>query len=132
MKVLLVEDDRLLCGLLADTLIEAEFEVRVAHTGSQALELYIRERCNVLVLDLKLPDMTGLAVLEAIRTIPDGSSLPVIVFSGFNDEMWRRQALELGVDDYLVKPFDHDHLVARTRALVHRVEYLANPPRPDR
>lgn len=116
MKVLLVEDDPAIAGALVDALEAVSWEVDHHSTGHDALESLRAGHPDILVVDLGLPDIDG---IEVVRRAREGSSLPIIVISARGDEADRVLALELGADDYLVKPFGIRELLARIRA-VHR------------
>ena len=118
MKVLIVEDDLALSDVLAFTLRRAGFEVLSAHDGTAALSTFQKESLDFVLLDLNLPKLSGLSVLRHIRA---ESQVPVIILTVRGDENEVVQGLELGADDYIVKPFNPRELVARMRAVVRRV-----------
>lgn len=101
-KVLIVEDDQVYANLLANYLVERSFDVMVADTGAGALARIAEQPPNVVLCDLKLPDISGLAILEKILQSPD--AVPVIVISASDDMRDIREAVRLGAVDYLVKP----------------------------
>lgn len=114
--MLLVEDDPAIAGALVDALEAVSWEVEHCSTGHDALDALRTRRPDILVVDLGLPDIDG---IEVVRRAREDSSLPIIVVSARGDEADRVLALELGADDYLVKPFGIRELLARIRA-VHR------------
>lgn len=118
MKVLIVEDDLALFDVLAFTLRRAGFEVTAAHDGVAALSTFHKENPDFVILDLNLPRLNGLAVLQQIR---GEHQTPVIILTVRGDENEVVQGLELGADDYIVKPFNPRELVARMHAVVRRV-----------
>ena len=122
MKVLIVEDDVAIADELAAGLVREQFEVTRAATGKEALDAALPD---VVLLDLRLPDMDGYTVCKRIR---ERSEVPIIMVSAKGDEIDRVVGLELGADDYLVKPFGFRELVARIRAVTRR----ADPRRDDR
>jgi len=116
-RVLLIEDDARLAGMLAEYLGEAGFRVAVAASGRAGLERLAREAYDALVLDLMLPDMDGLEVCRALRA---KSGLPVLMLTARGDATDRIVGLEIGADDYLPKPFEPRELLARLRAILRR------------
>ena len=113
-RVLLVEDDDGIAEPLAQGLTREGFEVSRVATGAQALSA---PPPDVVLLDLGLPDIDGYAVCQQLRA---RSSVPILVLTARGAEMDRVVGLELGADDYLVKPFGFRELVARIRAVMRR------------
>ena len=118
MRLLLVEDNPRLVESLAAGLREEGCAVEVAATGAAALERLARDDLDVVLLDLGLPDLDGTHVLADLRG--RGSRCPVLVLTARDAVASRVAALDAGADDYLIKPFAFDELVARLRALVRR------------
>ncbi len=118
MRVLLVEDNERLVRSLAQGLREEEMEVVSVGTGAAAIERAERADLDAVVLDLGLPDVDGIEVLKALRA--GRGHAPVLVLTARDALESRVQALELGADDYLIKPFAFVELVARLRALTRR------------
>lgn len=116
-RVLVAEDDVDLQGLLKETLEANGMDVRTADDGSRALAAVKEDEPDIVLLDLDLPDVDGLAVLAAIRR---HGQLPVIVLTGRRLEQDRVAGLEQGADDYVVKPFSARELVARIHAVLRR------------
>jgi DNA-binding response OmpR family regulator len=123
-RVLIVDDEPKIVRLARDYLEHGGFEVLEAASGQDALRLARAEKPNVIVLDLGLPGMDGLDVARSLRKT---SSVPIIMLTARGDETDRIVGLELGADDYVVKPFSPKELVARVRAVLRRAEYLAGP-----
>jgi DNA-binding response OmpR family regulator len=113
-RLLLVEDDPSISVPLADGLRREGFEVEVAATGAQALAA---PPVDLVLLDLGLPDLEGRVVCRELRSV---SAVPIIVVTARSDEIDRVVLLELGADDYVVKPFGFRELVARIRAVLRR------------
>jgi DNA-binding response OmpR family regulator len=113
-RLLLVEDDPTISEPLVDGLRREGFEVELAATGAQALAA---GPVDLVLLDLGLPDLEGRVVCQEIRAV---SSVPIIVVTARSDEIDRVVLLELGADDYVVKPFGFRELVARIRAVLRR------------
>ena len=116
-RVLVVDDEPALARALVINLRARGMDVDTAATGRQALDLVARQRPDVVILDLGLPDMDGLEVLAGIR---GWSPVPVIVLSARSTSAEKVGALEAGADDYVTKPFDMHELLARVRAAVRR------------
>ncbi|MFN8035924.1 MAG: response regulator transcription factor [Acidimicrobiia bacterium] len=114
MEILLVEDDDAIAAPLAKGLEREGFAVRRVATGAAALDA---EPPDVVLLDLGLPDVDGFEVCRRLRA---GSDVPIIVITARSDEVDRVVGLELGADDYIVKPFGFRELVARIRAVTRR------------
>ncbi|MGA0878575.1 MAG: response regulator transcription factor [Ilumatobacteraceae bacterium] len=114
MKILVIEDDPSISGPLRDGLIREGFDVEVANTGAAALAA---PSPDLVLLDLGLPDLEGSVVCERLRAT---TNVPIIVVSARGDEMDRVMLLELGADDYVVKPYSLRELVARIRAVSRR------------
>jgi len=123
--VLVVEDDDAIAAPLAAGLEREGFQVRRTATGAEALEA---EGVDVVLLDLGLPDLDG---YEVCRRLRGRSDVPILVISARGDEVDRVVGLELGADDYLVKPFGFRELVARIRAVTRRTGAAAEPARPQ-
>jgi DNA-binding response OmpR family regulator len=118
MALLLVEDNQLMRTSLVRGLSEDGFVVDVAETGERALARLAYRDIEAVILDLQLPDMHGTAVLDFIRA--HEITAPVLVLTACDATDTRIDAFERGADDYLVKPFHYDELVARLRALLRR------------
>ncbi len=126
MKTVLVVDDELkITRLLRDYLQQAGFSVLTAADGPSALTVARRDQPDMIVLDLGLPGLDGLDVTRALRTTSD---VPIIMLTARADESDRIVGLELGADDYLVKPFSPKELVARVRAVLRRVDASVEAP----
>ncbi len=123
MKVLVVDEEPDVRKLVAMSfhIQQPGWEVIGAEDGAQALEMVERERPDVVLLDIGLPEMNGFEVLKAIRLFSD---VPVIMLTVRDDEVSKVQGLELGADDYVTKPFSHLELLARVRAVLRRTQAL--------
>ncbi len=118
MRILLVEDDRLLGDGVKAGLCAAGFAVDWVRDGEAALAAVAAESFAAIVLDLGLPRRDGLSVLSALRAT--GNAVPVLVLTARDQVADKVRCLDLGADDYVVKPFDLDELAARLRALARR------------
>src|SRR6188508_954801 len=117
-KVLIVEDDAVIADGMAKHLAAAGFDPVVVGKGDQGLARLRFERPDVVVLDLMLPERDGWSVIQEARA--EGIATPIVVVSARGTEHDRVHALEIGADDYLVKPFSMKELVARVRAAARR------------
>jgi DNA-binding response OmpR family regulator len=125
MRLLLVEDDPAIAGPLGDGLKRQGFEIQWVTTGADALNA---DPGDLVLLDLGLPDLDGAVVCRRLR---DRTSVPIIVVSARSEEVDRVTLLEMGADDYVVKPFGFRELVARIRAVLRRAG-VAEPSVQDR
>jgi DNA-binding response OmpR family regulator len=119
MKILLVEDDRKLARFLSRVLTEEGYTADVCSSGSDALEQARSGIYKLLVLDWMVPDNDGLEVCRQLRR--HGNNVPIIMLTARGELAERVMALDAGADDYLIKPFEVDELVARVKALLRRV-----------
>jgi len=125
MRVLLVEDEAVLRAQLKQTLEQAGYAVDEAADGQQALHLGATEPCDAVVLDLGLPVIDGLTVLQRWRS--QGRVMPVLVLTARDSWHEKVAGIDAGADDYLAKPFHTEELLARLRALMRRAHGLASP-----
>ena len=116
-RILVVDDESQITRVLRRSLSAHHFEVRTAADGVSALELFPDLKPDLVITDLSMPDMDGIAVCREIRKI---SSVPIIVLSVRSDEKVKVEALDAGADDYVTKPFGMDELLARVRAALRR------------
>src|SRR5262245_26837151 len=123
-RVLIIDDDKRLAGMVADYLGEAGYRVSASATARDGEQRLKREAFDALVLDLMLPDGDGLEVCRRIRQTSD---LPILMLTARGDAMDRVVGLEVGADDYLPKPFEPRELLARLRALLRRRGAAAAP-----
>jgi len=125
-RILVVDDEPAIRRLLRSTLGVQDYVVLEAASVAQALEVLEREKVDLIILDLGLPDGDGFEVINKLR--PD-SQVPIVVLSSRDDERGKVQALDAGADDYVTKPFGVEELVARIRAaLRHRLLAQGSKP----
>jgi two-component system, OmpR family, KDP operon response regulator KdpE len=124
-KVLVVDDEAAILRALTINLTARHYEVTTAADGASGLAAMARERPDVLILDLGLPDMDG---TEVIRGVRGWTSTPIIVLSAWGQESAKVAALDAGADDYVTKPFGMDELLARLRAAVRRASPAPDEP----
>ena len=118
MKVLLVEDEPKLCSLIKKVLEENSYEVDIAYDGQIGENLALKREYDIIILDIIIPIINGLELCKIIkRTKP---SMPILMLTALGTTEDKVTGLESGADDYLLKPFEFDELIARIRALVRR------------
>jgi DNA-binding response OmpR family regulator len=123
-RVLIVDDVREIVQGLAGYFRQAGFETLAAYDGKAALELFQRERPDLVILDLMMPEVDGLEVCRQIRRT---SAVPIIMLTARVEEMDTLIGLELGADDYIAKPFRAREVVARARAVLRRSSGALGP-----
>ena len=121
-RLLLIDDDAELCGLLSEFLTPQGFSLECAHEGKRGLELALSGGYDLVILDVMLPGLDGFEILRRLRP---HSRVPVLMLTARGEDMDRIAGLDMGADDYLAKPFNPRELVARIRAILRR---LAQPP----
>ncbi len=123
-RILIVEDDPHILKLIQYNLEKAGFECRVAGAATQAFEELERQKFHLIVLDIMLPGgMDGFELCKEIRKKPVWAAIPVLMLTARAEEIDRIVGLSVGADDYLVKPFSFEELLARIRALLRRPEH---------
>ena len=117
-KVLVIDDEPGVRELISESLRISEITAVQAADGLEALSLLRREKFDLLILDINMPKLDGLALLEKLRT--EGMSVPVLMLSARADKTDINQGLRVGADDYLTKPFSIEELVLRVKAIMRR------------
>lgn len=117
-RILIVDDEPQILRTLGINLRARGYDVVTASTGVEALAVAGRSHPDMVLLDLGLPDISGVEVISGLR---GWSSVPIVVLSGRSDSLDKVEALDAGADDYVTKPFDIEELLARTRAVARRV-----------
>ncbi|HMI27696.1 MAG TPA: response regulator, partial [Streptosporangiaceae bacterium] len=125
-RVLVVDDEPQILRALRINLRVRDYEVHVAATGTEALEVAGRYPPDLVILDLGLPDLDGVEVIQGLR---GWTKAPIIVLSGRADSLDKVEALDAGADDYVTKPFGVEELLARMRAAVRRTGAPEDLPR---
>ena len=118
-RILVVDDDRNICELIRLYLEKEGFSVTLAYDGQSALTLFKENTPSVVLLDIMLPKMDGFQVCREIRRI---SNIPIIMLTAKGETFDKVLGLELGADDYMVKPFENKELVARIKAVLRRYD----------
>jgi two-component system KDP operon response regulator KdpE len=124
-KILIADDDPQILRALRITLSARGYDVITASDGREALRLAAEGHPDIIVLDLGMPGLTGIEVIEGVR---GWSAVPILVVSGRSDSLDKVLALDAGADDYVTKPFAADELLARIRALARRTPNTADEP----
>ena len=124
-RVLVIDDETPILRALKINLTARQYDVSTATDGASGLAAMARDRPDVLILDLGLPDMDG---TEVIRGVRGWTSTPIIVLSAWGQESQKVAALDAGADDYVTKPFGMDELLARLRAAVRRASPAPDEP----
>ncbi len=119
-KVLIIDDDVNICELIRLYLEKEDYDVRAAHDGIKAVDIFREFTPGILILDIMLPRADGWTVCREVRKT---SSVPIIMLTAKGETFDKVLGLELGADDYIVKPFDPKELVARVKAVLRRYEH---------
>ena len=121
-KILIVEDERDIVDLLRYNLEEAGFETDYVRNGADALHHAVEKSPNLILLDLMLPEVDGLIVCRLLKNDPRTKNIPVVMITAKAEERDRIAGLELGVDDYITKPFSPKEVVLRVSAVLRRIQ----------
>ena len=120
--ILIIEDERAISNFISRALNANEYRTIPAYTGKEGLSLFFSHGPDLVLLDLGLPDMDGLDILAQLRGLP--REAPVIIISARDRESEKVRALDMGADDYVVKPFGVSELLARIRSALRRADRL--------
>src|SRR5215472_3339673 len=121
-RILVVDDEQEIVRVLRRSLSAHGYRVLMARSGEEAIEVVLQQRPDLLLLDLLLPDMSGLDVCRRVR---EASNVPIIVLSAKDSERDKVEALDQGADDFVAKPFSINEVLARVRVALR---HLARPP----
>ena len=119
--ILIVEDDNHIKNLISTTLKVNKYNDLVASSGNEAIMLAVSHKPDIILLDLGLPDMDG---VEIIKNVREWSNIPIIVISARSEDTDKIDALDLGADDYITKPFSVEELLARIRVATRRLNSM--------
>jgi len=128
-RILVVDDDKKIVRLVRSYLEQAGFQVLTAFDGETALHAIRRDRPDLVVLDLMLPDRDGWDIIRLVRGEPALAGLPVIMLTARIEDTDKIIGLELGADDYITKPFNPREVVARVRTVLRRAGGNLSPPK---
>ncbi|ACM60554.1 DNA-binding response OmpR family regulator [Caldicellulosiruptor bescii] len=123
MKILIIDDDVKICEVIKLYLEKEGFEVVVAHNGMDGIAMFKNEMPDLVILDIMLPKKDGYEVCRELRKI---SNIPIIMLTAKGETFDKVLGLELGADDYIVKPFDPKELIARIKAVLRRTQGEVN------
>jgi len=119
-RILLVEDDPALRKLLKDALPESIFVIDIAETGREGLDMIVKRKPDLILLDWNLPDLNGFEVCKYIKQNKDCAHIPIIMVTAYSELNRKVSALDVGADDYITKPFEIEELIARVKAVLRR------------
>ncbi|MDO3409828.1 response regulator transcription factor [Saccharibacillus sp. CPCC 101409] len=123
-NLLIVEDDAGISGMVADYMAKEGYRSTVVHEGDRALDRFLADRYDLVLLDLMLPGMSGMDVLQQIRRV---SRVPILIVSAKDNEVEKALGLRFGADDYIAKPFSLLELAARIEASIRRATQYSAP-----
>lgn len=128
-KILIIEDTEFMKKLISDVLKEAGYEVVTASSGDEGLQKVREEKPDLVLLDVVMPGMDGFEVCRILREDESNNLMPIIMLTAQENEDHKLEGLELGADDYIIKPFNSRELVSRVRNTLKRIDRnrLANP-----
>ncbi len=119
-RILLVEDDPALRKLLKEALPESIFIIDIAETGREGLDMIVKRKPDLILLDWNLPDLNGFEVCKYIKQNKDCAHIPIIMVTAYSELNRKVSALDVGADDYITKPFEIEELIARVKAVLRR------------
>ena len=125
MRIMVVEDEPLLCQQVQEFFTKKGFAVDVANTGEQGLYIGQEYPVDAAIIDLGLPDFSGIELIKRLRS--SDASFPILILTARNRWQEKVEGLEVGADDYLIKPFHYEELLARMNALIRRSGGKAHP-----
>lgn len=127
-KILIIEDEKSIAELERDYLEINGFATDIVHTGDKGLELAMNSDYDLILLDVMLPNVDGFEICKKVRSVKD---IPIILVTAKKEEIDKVRGLGLGADDYLVKPFSPNEMVARVKAHLSRYERLMTRQKPE-
>lgn len=119
-KILVVDDEKAIAEIIQYNLNREGFDVKVAHDGQECLDIVAKENFDLIILDVMMPKVDGFTVLKEIRKT---KHIPIIMLTAKEEEVDKILGLELGADDYVVKPFSMRELTARVKAILRRCDF---------
>ncbi len=126
-RILAVDDESDVLLIIKTALMSEGYAVSTASNGPDALALAQENRPDLVVLDMMMPEMSGFEVLDALRASPSTHTVPVIMITGVSDKAKIRQAIDSGIDYYIVKPFEFHDLISKVKIAISDAE---NSPLP--
>ncbi|WPC42540.1 response regulator transcription factor [Clostridium sp. JS66] len=125
-KILIIEDERPIAELLAYRLKKESFEIKIANTGVEGIDYVDKFKPNIILLDLMLPDISGLEVCKRISI--SNNNIPIIMITAKSDITDKITGLQFGADDYITKPFDLREVIARINCIFRRIDQVNRQP----
>lgn len=125
-KILIADDNVQITKILSEFAKKENFEPVVAHNGEEVIELFRKHTCSIILLDVMMPKMDGFEVCREIRRV---SNIPIIMITARGEDFERIMGLDIGADDYIVKPFSGSEVMARVRAVLRRIDYSSQTAR---
>ncbi|MCG8670633.1 MAG: response regulator [Pseudomonadales bacterium] len=122
--ILIVEDEEKLASVLQDYLQQADYQTHMIHDGAEVMPWFNSNHCNLVLLDIMLPNKNGMELCKEIR---HGSDVPIIMCTARIEEIDRLLGLELGADDYVCKPYSPREVVLRVKAILRRLQRASEP-----
>ncbi|OPL09332.1 MAG: ArsR family transcriptional regulator [delta proteobacterium ML8_F1] len=129
-KILVIEDDRHIVELIRFNLEANDYEVETSFDGKEGLMKALGIRPDLIILDIMIPEIDGLGVLNRLRVEESTKRLPIIMLTAKSSEMDKIVGLEIGADDYITKPFSINELIARVKAHLRRTQREQEHPKP--
>jgi two-component system, OmpR family, response regulator ResD len=127
-KILIVDDELNIVEVIRLYLVHSGFTPIILYNGKKVIEMIQQEQPELIILDIMLPDITGFALCEQIRGLPSPfSQIPIILLTAKGEAIDKLRGFNLGVDDYIVKPFDPNELIARMKAVLRRSQKNQDP-----
>lgn len=114
-QVLLIEDEEIICSFISSVLLSYDYKVMISKNGRKGLTIAASYCPNIILLDLELSDIDGIEVLKNLR---EWSNIPVIILSSYKEDKEKARILDLGADDYIIKPFETSELLTRIRTVL--------------
>jgi len=124
MKILIVEDEKKIANSLRKNFNDEGFETSVCYDGAEALEVVSKEKFDLILLDWRLPEVTGINVCKRIRSA--NNQTPIILLTALTNITNKVEALDSGADDYVTKPFSFEEVLARVNAIIRRNKFSSN------
>ncbi|MBE9523594.1 MAG: response regulator transcription factor [Chloroflexi bacterium] len=122
-RILIVDDEPRNIRLMEANLVSADYEVLIGTNGQEAIDIVIEHRPDLVLLDVMMPVLDGIEACDRIRKI---SNVPIIMVTALGDERDRVRGLDVGADDYIVKPYSASELLARVRAVLRRAQIMSS------
>jgi len=119
-RILVIDDDASISKLVSDVLTEEGFSVITASCGEEGIKKVHRSKPNLIILDLRLPDMNGFQICQTLKKDKNVSDIPIIMLTVKSTKSSTVAGLEMGADDYIVKPFNQEELIARVKTVLRR------------